>query len=48
MTGQQLWTAKHRYGPNVVLWWTSANPVRKTDRTYATLHNALKGIVARK
>jgi hypothetical protein len=44
MTGQSVWLAKHLYGANVVLWWTSTNPARKTDRTYATLHKALKGI----
>ena len=46
MTGQQTWTAKRLYGANVVLWWTTASAERKTDRTYVTLHKALKGIVA--
>jgi hypothetical protein len=48
MTGQQVWMAKHQYGPNLVLWWTSTNPTKKTDRTYATLNKALKGIVGHK
>jgi hypothetical protein len=47
MTGQQVWLAKHLYGANVVLWWTSTNPAKRTDRTYATLHKALKGIAGK-
>jgi hypothetical protein len=43
--GGLTWTAKHLYGSNVVLWWTTSQDVKKTDRTYATLHKALKGIV---
>jgi hypothetical protein len=42
--GGLLWTAKQQYGSNVVLWWTTSQDVKKTDRTYATLHKALKGI----
>jgi hypothetical protein len=44
MTGQSVWLAKHLYGANVVLWWTTTSTTRKIDRTYATLHKALKGI----
>jgi hypothetical protein len=43
--GGLVWTAKRLYGSNVVLWWTTSQDVKKTDRTYATLHKALKGIV---
>jgi hypothetical protein len=41
MTGTEIWMAKKRYGSNVVLWWTTTTPVRKTDRTFTTLHKAL-------
>jgi hypothetical protein len=41
LTGQTGWMAKRPYGANVVLWWTSATPVKKTDRTWTTLHKAL-------
>jgi hypothetical protein len=33
--------AKRPYGANVVLWWTSATPAKKTDRTWTALHKAL-------
>ena len=41
MSGTEVWMAKKRYGPNVVLWWTTSLPVKKTDRTFQTLHKAL-------
>jgi hypothetical protein len=46
--GGLAWTAKQLYGANVVLWWTTRDDVQKTDRTYATLQRALKGIVKQK
>jgi hypothetical protein len=46
--GGLTWTAKHVYGSNVVLWWTTSQDVKKTDRTYAKLHTALRGIVGNK
>jgi hypothetical protein len=39
--GDEVWMAKKRYGTNVVLWWTSTKPVKKTDATFKNLHKAL-------
>jgi hypothetical protein len=39
--GDEIWMAKRPYGSNVVLWWSTTSPVRKTDRTWTTLHRAL-------
>ncbi len=44
LTGQTGWMAKRPYGANVVLWWTSATPAKKTDRTWTTLHKALTAV----
>ena len=41
MTGTEVWMAKRPYGANVVLWWTTSSPVKKTDRTWTMLHKAL-------
>lgn len=43
--GGLVWTAKHRYGSNIVLQWTTTQDVKKTDRTFTTLHKALTAIV---
>ena len=47
MSGTEVWLAKRQYGANVVLWWTSSRPVKKTDATFTTLHKALV-LVAKK
>ncbi len=39
--GDKYWMAKRRYGANVVLWWISSKPVKKTDKTFKRLHTAL-------
>jgi hypothetical protein len=39
--GDKYWQAKHRYGQNVVLEWTTTSTVRKTDATWKRLHAAL-------
>ena len=39
--GDQYWTAKRRYGQNVVLTWTSTSGQKKTDATWKRLHAAL-------
>lgn len=44
MSGTETWTAKRPYGTNVVLWWTTTSKVRKTDRTWTTLHKALTAV----
>ena len=44
MTGTEVWLAKRQYGANVVLWWTSSRPVKKTDATFTTLHKALSAL----
>ena len=44
MTGTSVWTAKRPYGSNVVIWWTTTTPVKKTDRTWTTLHKALTAV----
>ncbi len=46
--GQLGWMAKHRYGSNLVLWWTGSEPVKKTDRTFKTLHKALVAVTKQK
>jgi hypothetical protein len=40
-----VWVAKHRYGPNVVLSWSTTSDEKKTDKTFKRLHKALQGIV---
>ncbi len=42
--GADVWLAKHKYGSNVVLWWTTPTPTKKTDRTFKTLHKALVAV----
>ena len=44
MSGTDIWMAKRPYGANVVIWWTTTSPVRKTDRTWTTLHKALTSV----
>jgi hypothetical protein len=44
MTGTAVWVAKRPYGANVVVWWTTTSPARKTDRTWTTLHKALTAV----
>jgi hypothetical protein len=44
MTGTSTWTAKRPYGSNVVIWWTTTTPVKKTDRTWTALHKALTAV----
>ena len=44
MTGTEIWMAKRPYGANVVVWWTTTSPVRKTDRTWTVLHKALTSV----
>jgi hypothetical protein len=44
MTGTEYWMAKRPYGANVVIWWTTTTPVRKTDRTWTVLHKALTSV----
>ena len=44
MTGTDIWMAKRPYGANVVIWWTTTSPVRKTDRTWTVLHKALTSV----
>jgi hypothetical protein len=39
--GDTFWQAKRRYGQNVVVWWTTTNPQKKTDATWKRLHAAL-------
>ena len=39
--GDRYWTAKRRYGQNVVLTWTSTGGQKKTDATWKRLHTAL-------
>lgn len=44
MTGRATWTAKRPYGSNLVIWWTTPSAVKKTDRTWTTLHRALTAV----
>ena len=44
MTGTSVWMAKRPYGANVVVWWTTTSPARKTDRTWTVLHKALTSL----
>lgn len=44
LTGTETWTAKRPYGSNLVIWWTTASPAKKTDRTWRTLHKALTSV----
>lgn len=44
MTGSAIWTARRPYGANVVVSWTTTSAVRKTDRTWTTLHKALTSV----
>ena len=44
MHGDEVWMAKRPYGSNVVVWWTTRTPVKKTDRTWTTLHKALTAV----
>lgn len=39
--GDKYWQAKRLYGQNVVVKWTTASTVRKTDVTWKHLHAAL-------
>ena len=47
MSGAEVWMAKKRYGSNVVLWWTTSTPVKKTDVTFKNLHKALTPLMAK-
>jgi hypothetical protein len=40
MYGDKYWTAKRRYGDNVVLEWSTESKARKTDSTWKRLHTA--------
>ncbi len=44
MSGTDIWMAKRPYGANVVIWWTTTSPARKTDRTWTVLHKALTSV----
>lgn len=44
LTGTEMWTAKRPYGSNLVIWWTTSSPAKKTDKTWQTLHKALTAI----
>ncbi len=48
MSGAEVWMAKKRYGSNVVLWWTTSTPAKKTDVTFKNLHKALTPLMAKK
>lgn len=39
-----VWVAKHRYGPNVVLEWSTTSEQKKTDKTFKRLHKALVAV----
>jgi hypothetical protein len=45
LSGQRIWTAKRRYGANVVVWWVTAAG-KRTDAAFARLHAALRATVA--
>lgn len=44
MTGTETWTAKRPYGANIVISWSTSSSLKKTDRTWKTLHQALTAV----